>query len=100
MALLLLDPPLPAAPCGMPKFSTAAALDPLLLTVADAPAASVVTVPTETVVAAPEGPVAPALPAAPGAPAAPACASTDQLAGYRSGSMLVFVPSARYVDPP
>jgi hypothetical protein len=99
---VLLVPPLPAAPCGIPKFSTAAELVPLLFTVAEAPAASVVTVPTVTDAAAPAGPVAPAVPAAPaapGAPAAPACASNDQFAGYRSGSMLVFVPSARYVDP-
>ena len=81
---------MPAAPCGIAKFNTAACDVPLLVTVACEPAARVVTVPTLTVAAAPCTPVAPVL---------PAWASTTQLDGYRSGSALPPATCARYVDP-
>jgi hypothetical protein len=87
------DPPLPDAPvapvtpCGIPKFSTADCEVPLLVTVAELPAASVVTVPTLTVAAAPVG------------PAPPAAASTDHDVELTSGSALLFAAIAMYVEP-
>jgi hypothetical protein len=83
------DPVAPIAPCGIPKFNTAAELVPLFVTVACDPAASVVTVPTATVAA---------VPAAPVGPAPPASASTAQLCGFVSGSALLFATTARYVE--
>src|ERR1700689_3318974 len=77
----------------MPKFSTAAAGVPLLVTVACDPAASVVTDPTATAAAAP------GVPAAPVGPAPPACAITLQVCGAASGSRFWFALLARYVDP-
>jgi len=67
-------------------LNTAAELLPLFVTVADDPAASVVTVPTATVAAAPVG------------PAPPASASTAQLCGCVSGSALLFATVAMYVE--
>ena len=60
----------------MPKFKTAAVLDPEFVTVACAPAVSVVIEPTETVAAAP------ATPATPVGPTPPASAITAQICGY------------------
>jgi hypothetical protein len=70
----------------MPKFNTAADVVPTFVTVAEAPAASVATVPTVTVAEAPAAPVG---------PAPPACAITAQLCGDRSGSAFLFATSAR-----
>jgi hypothetical protein len=80
------EPVAPIAPCGIPKLNTAAELLPLFVTVADDPAANVVTVPTLTVAAAPAAPVG---------PAPPASANTAQLCGCVSGSALLFATVAR-----
>jgi hypothetical protein len=74
----------------MPKFNTAACPVPTFVTVAEAPAASVVTVPTLTVAAAPAAPVG---------PTPPACAATVQDCGDVSGSAFLFAASATYSDP-
>jgi hypothetical protein len=75
----------------MVKFSTAALPDPTFVTLACDPAAPVVTVPTLTVAAAPEGPVA---------PRAPFTASTAHCAGDTSGCDPNDVVTPRYVAPP
>ena len=56
---------MPCAPCGIEKSRTALVADPLLLTVADDPAAPVLTVPTAMVAFAPSFPALPSFPAAP-----------------------------------
>lgn len=64
--VVVVEPLLPAgpvAPCGMPKLRMASWAVPELVTVAEEPAARVVTVPTVMVPALPAGPVGPVLPA-------------------------------------
>jgi hypothetical protein len=76
------------------KFRIADVLVPLLLTVAEEPAAPVVIVPTLTVAAAPVGPAGPAPPAA---------ASSDQAPPFPelvSGSAELLLSVAIYVEPP
>jgi hypothetical protein len=72
------------------KFSTAASAVPLFVTLACDPAAPVVTDPTLTVAAAPEGPVA---------PTTPFTASTAHCVGDTSGCDPNEVVAARYVAP-
>jgi hypothetical protein len=72
------------------KSNTAALALPLLVTLACDPAGPVVTVPTLTVAAAPEGPVAPRV---------PFTASTAHCAGDTSGCDPSEVVVPRYVAP-
>jgi hypothetical protein len=74
----------------MVKFSTAAPAVPVFVTLACDPGAPVVTVPTLTVAAAPEGPVA---------PTTPFTASTAHIAGDPSGCDPSEVVVPRYVAP-
>lgn len=72
--------PTPAAPCGMAKSKVAAELEPTFVTVADEPAAPVVTDPTAIVAAAPVAPVEPVAPVAPtGIPKLKVAAEDDPL---------------------
>ena len=69
--------PVPAAPCGMLKSNVAALDEPTFVTVADDPAAPVVTVPTAIVAAVPVAPVAPVAPT--GMPKSNVAAEDDPL---------------------
>ena len=72
--------PVPAAPCGMAKLNVAAPEEPTFVTVADEPAAPVVTDPTAIVAADPVAPVEPVAPVAPtGMPKSNVAAEDDPL---------------------